>query len=273
MSDAPRLMRFFLTALVTLTTLPTPQAQPTEADTLGGVSVVLTSEASGRRLPQVPLRLLPLGREGGGWTGETDSEGAALFSGIPAGLYVLEAQPRGFAAEAEVVAVGEGERVVVRRRLLLLRELGEVRVEAERFSDRLVEEGFYDRRRRGFGYHVTRRQIEAQAAIRLSDILRRFPSVRILREGPLLYASNPTPSSLGLGFSASAADPGPTALSFACPYAIYTNGLAANFPDRPYDLDTTPLDIVAGVEVYPRSSTAPVLYREGTCGSILVWTR
>lgn len=117
--------------------------------------------------------------------------------------------------------------------------------------------GFYDRKKSGFGYFVTRDDIEQRHAMMVSDALRNIPGVRVVRVG----------GRSGVRFARS------TMASRDCPPQLYVDGIMA----RGMEIDDlTPSDI-EGMEIYQGSSVIPPQFNDRTgnaiCGVIAVWTR
>jgi len=118
-------------------------------------------------------------------------------------------------------------------------------------------QGFYDRKSSGFGYFVTRDEIEQRHATQVSDALRMIPGVRVVRAG----------GRSGVRFSRS------TIGSRDCPPQVYVDGVMAKGMEID---DLTPTDI-EGIEVYQGASVIPPQFNDrfgnAICGVIAVWTR
>jgi hypothetical protein len=117
---------------------------------------------------------------------------------------------------------------------------------------------FYDRKSRGFGYFITRDEIEKRNPMNLSDMMRMVPGAKLI---PMTGTNQAT-----LRFSRAQ-------IGRDCPPQYWVDGVKA------YDLnidDLIPSD-VEGIEIYPGASTIPPQFntREGTtiCGVVLIWTR
>jgi hypothetical protein len=117
---------------------------------------------------------------------------------------------------------------------------------------------FYDRMARGFGYFVTREQIEKRNPMNLSDMMRMVPGARLM---PIRGTSM---AALRFSRAQGGRD---------CPPQYYVDGVKA------WNLnidDIVPMD-VEGIEIYEGASSIPPQYntKEGNtiCGVVLIWTR
>ncbi len=125
----------------------------------------------------------------------------------------------------------------------------------------LIENGFYDRRRKGFGYFLTREEIERKIPLTMGDVLRDIPGIHvscgfvvcrfsIAAQPFLLKPCLPTVVldgvTVSVGGSRGAGDVG-----FISPFNV------------------------EGVEVYTSPAGLPVQYSGymSPCGAILIWTR
>ncbi|MGD2046453.1 MAG: carboxypeptidase regulatory-like domain-containing protein [Gemmatimonadota bacterium] len=139
-------------------------------------------------------------------------------------------------------------------------------------AEALERNGFYDRRRQGFGHQFDRREIEDINAEIVYDIVNRAPGVvvtdprrsdlsgRGATVGAPSYAINPR-----VPFSD---DTPPRSQRAACYLAVFVDGIRMLDPDLQ---QISPASIEA-LEVYT-GSTVPIEYRANRCGAILIWTR
>lgn len=190
---------------------------------------------------------------------ESDLTGYAYLTEIPLGNHHLDVELGGYAsvqaildfepdelwAEGEVVLVPELEGVEV---------IGTSRVR----SLRLLEKGFYQRERQGFGRFFTREDAVLQQAFFLSDVLRRVPGIRV----------GPSGITTGTGFNGFQGEQSRRSYR-SCTPAIFLDD--AEWKGR---LDDLPVSWIEGMEVYNRGSLAPARYNVfGGCGVLVIWTR
>jgi hypothetical protein len=141
-------------------------------------------------------------------------------------------------------------------------------VTTERRLRQLERTGFYERQRSGFGRFITREQIEARAGGTVFDLLRNYPSVRVINVGgggmdrDLVMRAGASMSMRGV-----------------CLPSIVIDGLIV----RPGGSGAEPglrsllpmLAEVEAIEVYTGGAGLPA-WAAGTyspCGSLLIWTR
>lgn len=117
--------------------------------------------------------------------------------------------------------------------------------------------GFYDRKKAGFGYFVTRDEIEQHHASMVSDAMRMIPGVNVVRVG----------GRSGVRFARSSTG------AHDCPPQVYVDGVMA----RGMEIDDLSPGDIDGIEIYPGASVIPPQFNDrlGTsiCGVIAVWTR
>jgi hypothetical protein len=110
-------------------------------------------------------------------------------------------------------------------------------------------EGFYRRAEaRGFGWFLTRDQIERRPSIRATELLWRAPGIRVGRGRTL---------------------DGVVRGRDGCIATVYVDGMRINA--REVDVFVMPGDL-EGIEVYT-GSAAPVEYGMSSCALVLLWTR
>ena len=142
------------------------------------------------------------------------------------------------------------------------------------------------RRRRGNGSFLTRAQIDRSNASRLTDLLRRMPSVAILpsENGSIVVELRGSKrvtfgSATTLADSGSATNRIPTAPQGTsrvdvnnCPAAFLLDGLAID-PGSSVDLELRP-GLLEAIEVYTPAQV-PIEYagRYSECGVVMIWTR
>lgn len=145
--------------------------------------VVDATTGAGVSEAQVSFRFVDLaaGEERAAWAGPTDDTGFFETDRLPAGRYSLTVEALGYGFARDSVEL-TGARVVdvrveVSPRPLELPPL----VVVSRRRSRLETAGFYERRRAGQGYTLTREEVEAHQPSRVTDVFRMVPGVRLVR--------------------------------------------------------------------------------------------
>lgn len=238
--------------LLLLQTLVLP---PLEGQVLVGR---LLSTDGDRPLPLGTIRFLSL--TGGVVTVDVaDQEGWFSLEAPTPGEYLVRGEAAFHEALTEgPVALATGDTLTVefrlRSRAVALDAL-EVEVEARRPN--LVQAGFYDRRRQGFGHFLGEEEIDRRFAEYWMDLLRILPRVEVVGPPPpkVLFRRLGT-ILLGTG---------------VCEPSIYVDGFLQS---EGAAADIMPSDI-GGIEVYTSPAMVPAEYQGGLtgCGVILIWTR
>ena len=191
----------------------------------------------------------------------TDSAGFFLFSVAAPGAYRLRVTHVAFTSyDSEMIDLARGETVELEvwlgRNVIPLEPL--VVTARNESLGRLAE--FHERlETRAFGRFVTREDIEARPAARVTDLLRTMAGVRILTarrgafESPLIAMRGAAGN---------------------CSPALYIDGVRVRqSADYPID-DLLSPDMLEGAEIYTTVAGAPSQYQAGAnCGVILFWTR
>lgn len=154
------------------------------------------------------------------------------------------------------------------------RTLSAITVAVER-SQSLAIHGFYERMNdveRGInhGFFVTPEEIENRKGARLTDFVVAMPAIRVTLVKAGGFRDQRT------GWEIQGID--------GCQMTVYVDGVRfhslsqlKNTRDQNHIFinDLVTPGSVAGIEVYPRSVTAPPKYQSlnGTCGIVLIWTR
>lgn len=199
----------------------------------------------------------------------SDSVGRFSLRPNRTGSYSLRAERIGYVAvTTQPFKIASAELVEVE----LLISVAPLEFEALRVTARstasnayLEASGFYARQHVGLGHFLTRRDIERQVGVQLSDVLRRVPGVRIVRadrggrRGDVLM----TRASLGS----------------RCLPSIFLDGVLSRIGGPPRATDVSIDDMVLptdleGIEVYNGPSQAQAPYdRYAECGAIVIWTK
>lgn len=184
--------------------------------------------------------------------------GSAPFSGqlqrvgyVPSSIHISGREP--------------GDSVVVLLAPVSAQALGTVEVRTNlavtRFSD-------FDRRRLSGspGIFLTDSQIVKGGHIRLTDLFRRFPSIRIIDSaGTFLVTSSRAQKPV--------MKPGASGLA-PCVFQVVVDDVQMPWG---FDMDLLIRDDIHGMEIYPGPATIPVEYRstrpDAMCGMIVIWTK
>ena len=187
--------------------------------------------------------------------GTTDAKGEFTLSKLPSGTHILVARHIGYAANAVAVDLSSRETKSVTVRLpKFINVMDPVVVNARR-NAALDRVGFARRQRSGMGHYITPEQIGRMKPIRITDVLRQVPGLRVnySPEGETVTSSR------GAG-------------SGSC--VVY-------FVDEMRWTSVTPGDInsfvggneVVAVEVYHGTAPAQYMVGTGNCTTIVLWTR
>jgi hypothetical protein len=204
----------------------------------------------------------------------SDSLGNFVLPGIKAGAYIVSAKKIGFGALATRVRFGA--RDAVEADFLMtpnVQALPDVNIETKAPVRALLQE-FEARRTAGAGGRfLTQADIDKRAYSTTSDILRTsLPGAELRRSGREVYVIGGRmqlqAGALTLGGNA----PGD------CPAAIVLDGIfvfQGNQGERPFDINSLPPAMIAGIEYYASAASMPAKYNgtRGTCGLMLIWTR
>ena len=202
--------------------------------------------------------------------------GALLAKGDAGGLVQLrlpvvpfEGQLRkvGYVASALSFYGNEpGDSVVVMLAPASAQSLSAVEVKANAVVLRFAD---FDRRRitGGGGLFLTDSQITKGGHMKLTDLFRRFPSIRVVdSSGTFLVTSARAkkPSSLKGGFF----DLAP------CVFQVLLDDVRMPWG---FDMDLLNREEIHGIEIYPGPATIPVEYKstrpDAMCGMIAIWTK
>lgn len=256
-------MRRPYTALVTLSlaTLALAAvamtATPASAQSIRGTVV---EHATDRPLAGVHVLLLDsLGvTRAEAFSGE---EGGFVLEAEEPGTFLVTAEMIGFAAiRSDTLRLEPREELVVEIRLDIEAVLLEPVVVRSRSRMGQPLSEFYDRmergRKTGFGYFVSREDVDRRSPLHSTDLLRMAPGVRVV--------------------SGRAGRGAMIRMTGGCVPAIYVDGMRVNRPPlTAVSLDDyVPAVSLEGIEVYRGASAQQGAYYDPSgCGLILVWTR
>jgi hypothetical protein len=212
----------------------------------------VVADSSGAVVPYARVELAGLPRA------TTDDSGRFVVADAPRGTVQLGVRRIGFSPL--YVRLPERSDTTIRLTMAhAARTLEAARIVAMAGSRTLELHGFYRRmaereRGAGSGFFLTSEDIERRNPIVLSQLLRGFPSVRLVNMGRDYYAAGVD----------------------GCPMTIYLDRIRLRAPggDGPILLDyLLQPHTLAGIEVYARPTAAPMEYQYGTCGIVMMWTR
>lgn len=187
----------------------------------------------------------------------SDDSGVFVLREVPAGTHVLAVRRLGFDPRSVTVVVRAPRAdtlvVVLHMQPVMLPGLT---VSERDMRRRIAIEDFYRRRARGPGTFVTRDEIEARHAGRVTDALREVPGIQFVRVRGVT----------GVRFMNSAIQ------RRDCVPQVWLDGARVDN----VELDELPVSDVEGIEIYPGPSTTPAQFSPGaisSCGTIVIWSR
>lgn len=190
-----------------------------------------------------------------GISANTDASGRFELTSLPVGTHTLEVRRIGFVPEHHIVQLASRAPTTVAVALdEPVRLLEAIEVTGRTVYSRRHSE-IARRRRTGFGHFIDREELERSASMRVSDVLRRVPGVRVI------------PSETGE--IVQIRDGG--SLSGRCSPTLYLDGMRlATDEDVNF---VTMANSLEAIEVYTSAAQTPPEYWGGTCGAILLWTK
>jgi hypothetical protein len=188
----------------------------------------------------------------------TGPDGSFALDALPIGSYMLEARALGFEPTRIPLDILVDNDQVLDVSLNRLAALDTIRINADRqkiLGRDMME--FEERRKSGFGRFIGPEDIERRQPLRLTDLLRTVPGVRIVLGG----ISGEYPVMRGLSWE-----------QWCQPDILVDRMLVS---DMGAQLEFfAPVWEVRAIEVYPNPSTVPSQFtRPGSgCGAIVIWT-
>jgi hypothetical protein len=230
------------------------------ANSQGGLLTGRLVDSAGAPVPNADVVLAA-----GSRTATVDINGRFSFRNVEAGYHTVLARAIGFGFTSARVFVPPDDSGHVEIRMQASpRWLSPIEVTVS--ADAALLPDFARRRRAGFGYFVSRAELEAAGPITLSQYLRRIPVIRI-RE------------SVGLAQAVSSRGPRTALVNGALVTVPCVMRIALDGQLQPEEVGldlVSPMEI-GGIEIYPGSSTIPAEFaawsNEIGCGLIVVWTR
>ncbi|MBX3147332.1 MAG: carboxypeptidase regulatory-like domain-containing protein [Gemmatimonadales bacterium] len=190
---------------------------------------------------------------------ESDAAGRFVLDSLPVGSHTLDARALGFTPFRRQVDVASGGGLSIDVALApLAPELPELNVTVSAAA--AAWNGFEARRLRGMaGHFITREQITRRGSLRVEDLLRTAPGIRVEQVGGSDYRIVALRSGSGLS---------------QCQPAIFVDSFKIPLdPESGFSLPVSPHEVL-GIEVHNSTSSAPPEYQlaGGSCGVILIWT-
>lgn len=212
----------------------------------------VTDQTTGEAISNVGVRLAntPLATV-------TSADGKFSFAHVPIGDYIIRTDHISYAVAILPLSVRAHDLDAAIRLLPAAVALEPIVVTS--FSVRLEQVGFYERKKRGTGTFLDRKQIDAMNTQRSSDLLRNVPSMRLVPQVTRRNAPHNTTTGRG-----------------NCRFKFIVDG-SRTLPD--FEMDMVAPYAIEGVEVYKGLSEVPAQFRAisetgaGTCGVIAIWTR
>lgn len=196
-----------------------------------------------------------------GISGSTDHNGVVELTGIPAGVHLVEVTCEKYEGDVLVITFEAGESKEGDLKLLKAPiELDGIEVVDERVIGALERRGFYERQESGMGRYLSKAKMDERGSVLLSEAVRTMTGVSVIvYEGANVVVSRRR--------------------GRTCPLQVFVDGMQmfgylGGDGENIVDIDTIPLEEVAGVEVYIGPSETPIEYSRYTqCGVLLIWSR
>jgi hypothetical protein len=192
----------------------------------------------------------------------TNNDGEFVFQLPAAGDYRLQATRLGYATTiTELITVDSAAQAdvvlpMVRRPVALdtITVAGQPLAPAQKQLPYLVDAGFYRRQRWGFGYFLTRADIDRRDPLIMADLLKGIPGIRVrCTSATICSVTMPGANAMFIGK--------------ACFPSVVLDGVPG------FSLaDLNPFNLEA-VEIYPHSGGVPVQWRTSPCGAVVAWSR
>lgn len=248
----------------------------------GTAAAAITGRVLGTIIDRQTLRPVSnalIGAGGQGYAGVTDGAGRFVLDGVGAGQQIIRVRHLAYGESETPFWMPSDGTLEVQVQLdpaVVPVEPIEVKILGVR-SHRLEMAGFYDRRdwneRLGLGQYVTRADIEARAAGRVSHILSEIPRVDMIRgnclssrcDFPVIQASSPN-----------CRRPKRDGSEILIGASLYLDGRRVRHVGVANGVDdfVMPAD-VAGIEVYTGAGDLPGEFADFNaqrCGAIVIWT-
>lgn len=184
----------------------------------------------------------------------SDSAGRFAISGLEPGITTLTIRRLGYAPlETRLRLAGDHVDSLDVTLVALVTTLPTLATDAEA-AERAHLAGFYRRREIGNGFFFNRRELDSTHVMRISDVMRRLPGVRLIPDRAGRQQMRMSRSG-------------------NCPPDFWIDGQRAPF----LNVDDLPLRDVQAIEVYRGASGVPPEFNNRlgnpACGVIVIWTR
>ena len=199
---------------------------------------------------QANVELVGLARAG------TDSGGIYRFRNVPPGTFILRTAKLGYAPRVQVITVKPTDTLVITVVLSpSSATLQPIVVKAEStITVRSDPTGFLWRKKTGMGYYLDAMDIEKAHAPDLERLVKNIPGLRVINGGIEIHRQSQSFRNPCYGAQ------------------ILLDGVPLAFD---FDLNTLPVDVLRGIEVYKGVADIPSELRtfKNTCGVVAIWTR
>ncbi len=205
----------------------------------------------------------------------SDSAGGFTLLHVPMGRQIVWVRRVGFANSTTVLTFAVNDTVEADFALVqTATTLPGVAVNAAAPPSLVGKLADFNRRRAaGLGSFLTRDQLEHQGNRRLSDVLRTFSGLEIIRQvsGQESYVSAGRSSQGVSGIKASQGPP-------PCPVAIVIDGgfvYRGNRGEALFNINAIDVTTLSGVEYYPSAAEIPQEFNgtRSACGLLVLWTK
>lgn len=187
----------------------------------------------------------------------TDDSGSFSLRHVPAGHVELSVRRLGYVPQTLNLNLAVDADPITIHMIAQALELPGVEISEQTKRHLLWIEDFYRRRAKGIGgTYITRDDIEARHAGRLSDVLRDAPGVRFVR----------TRDGAGIRFDA------PSNFRQNCLPQYFIDGQRVTN----VEVDDFPPRDIEGIELYNGPSSTPMQFSQGavtSCGTVVIWSR
>lgn len=213
-------------------------------------------------------------------TTRSDSTGRFVLNGVPSGMQDVSVKRVGFLQLTTSLDFSSAKPVA---RIFVLSPIKTRLDTIEVRADRVLpfNEGFEERRLRGFGSYLTRDQFEKQRDRKTSDILKSLPAIKIVSMG----GNDAAIAAMRGGRGLTSVSKGGDAIDrlrgaevSACYMQVFVDGVRvfAPRPNEPlFNINSFTPSVIEGVELYRGPAETPAQYQtaQAECGTLLVWTR
>jgi hypothetical protein len=188
---------------------------------------------------------------GTGLEANSGTDGRFAINGLPAGTFSVDTRAIGMEPVVTALQLSTVRPASIEVRLRPIQELSRVLVFGKIPKTRQDLVDFAQRRRSGLGHYFTQDDPALAHAVEVSNVLAMVPGVRLLSSGRFGHV---------------------IVMHGGCGASVYVDGVKLNNAFE--DVDDTPANQIAGMEVYSGSLEAPGKYPAPFgCGVVLIWTK